>query len=498
MNMNGKIVIRLMQMLGIMLLLVSCSQKVENPELVNKYPNIFPDYIDVTIPADIAPLNFNIVNDKNKADDADCVDVIAYGSKGGEIHSQGEYADFDIDEWHKLTQKNKGGDISFKVCVLKDGRWTQYKEFSTHVSNYSLDDYGLVYRRIAPGYEVGGNIGLYQRDIHSFDEYSILNESLVPGQCMNCHTPNKTSSDEFMFHIRGDKSATVIQREGKQTWINTRTDSTKANCSYSYWHPKGRFVVSSTNKVHQLFRTGNEQNIEVFDIMSDVLVIDTQNNELILSPYLQTDNFETYPSFSSDGKTIYFCSARFVNVPAEIEKIRYSLCKIGFDAEKGEYVGEVDTLINADSVNMSITFPRPSYDGKWIMYNTADYGNFPVNHKESDIWIMNLRDNTVRPLKEVNSMFVDSYHTWSGDSHWFAFTSKRIDGTYNNIYFACIGDNGKVTKPFLMPQRNPLKYYSEMFDSFNCPEFTKAKVDFDSHEAYHKCMDNQRIQMTIK
>lgn len=478
--------------------MVSCSKKVENPEIVSDYPQIFPDYIDVTIPSNIAPLNFNIVKNENYPDDIECVDVIAYGDKGEEIHTQGEYVDFDIDEWHELIDTNIGGDIVIRVCVLKNGKWKQYKDFKIHVSKYLLDDFGLTYRRIAPGYEVGGNIGIYQRDIHSFNEYSIFTESVVPGQCMNCHTANKTCADEFLFHIRGDKSATVIQRNGKQEWYNTRTDSTKAACSYSYWHPDGRYIVSSTNKVHQLFRTGKEQNIEVFDVMSDVLIIDSQTNNLILSPLLQTQNFETYPTFSSNGKTIYFCSAKFKNVPAELEQVKYSLCKIGFDADKGEYVGGVDTLLNADSLNMSITFPRPSYDGKWLMFNTADYGNFPVNHKESDLWIMNIRNSSIRPLKEVNSMFSDSYHTWSSNSHWFAFTSRRIDGTYNNIFLACIDDKGNITKPFLMPQRNPLKYYNELFDSYNCPEFTKEKVNFDSHEAYRKCMDNQRIQMKIQ
>ena len=57
----------------------SCTQRVENPILLDESPAIYPDYIGVTIPAEIAPLNFNIT-----AGDIDMVDVVVRGSKGGE------------------------------------------------------------------------------------------------------------------------------------------------------------------------------------------------------------------------------------------------------------------------------------------------------------------------------------------------------------------------------------------------------------------------------
>ena len=41
-------------------LLTSCTQRVENPVALDRLPDIYPDYIGVTIPAEIAPLNFNL------------------------------------------------------------------------------------------------------------------------------------------------------------------------------------------------------------------------------------------------------------------------------------------------------------------------------------------------------------------------------------------------------------------------------------------------------
>lgn len=475
------------------LLFASCETNVENAQKVNSVPKIFPDYVDVTIPVGIAPMDFAL----SDAEDG-IIDVVVRGSKSGEMHVQGKYTDFDVDEWHKLTEQNKGGELVFSVCAQKDGKWYQYDDFKMYVSEYSLDDFGLTYRRIAPGYEVGGNIGIYQRDIHTFDEFAIMEETAVPGQCMNCHTANKCSADEFLIHLRGDKGGTVVQKDGKQTWLNTKTDSTKANCGYSYWHPSGNYIASSINSIHQLFFVRKERRIEVFDTMSDVLVIDTRTNELILDERLQTGDFETYPVFSADGKTLYYCTAKYFEMPTEYEKARYSLCKIGFDAKTGKYGEKIDTLLNAEKDSLSYTYPRPSYDGKWLMYNVADFSNFPVNHKESDLWLMNLNTGERRPLKEVNSDDSDSFHNWSTNSHWFVFSSRRGDGMYNLAYISSIDDKGKATKPFLLPQRNPKKFYAELFESYNCPDFTKDKVDYDIRTGAKDCMSGDRVQVKIR
>ena len=164
------------------MLLVSCVSGPKDPVKTELLPSIYPDYIGVTIPVNIAPLDFNFADD-----DIDCMDVVIKGSKDGEIHCNGIETDLDIDEWHDLTAQNAGGHLTFTVCIKKDGKWKQYKDFKIYISQYPLEEYGVTYRRIAPGYEVGGDIGIYQRDIHNFTETAILQEGIVPGQCMNCH-----------------------------------------------------------------------------------------------------------------------------------------------------------------------------------------------------------------------------------------------------------------------------------------------------------------------
>ena len=473
--------------------LLSCSSGPDNPTQASQLPEIYPDYMGVTIPADIAPLNFNFSDET-----IDRMDVIVKGSKGGELHVNGEWADFDIDEWHALTEQNQGGKLTVTVCTEKDGQWTQYKDFDIFVSEAHLDDWGLTYRRIKPGYEVGGDIGIYQRELGSFDEYAIITETVVPGRCFNCHTANRTNPNRLTMQMRGEGGGTMIQKDGHQMWVETKTDSTKAAGSYSYWHPQGDYVALAVNSVHQAFFTGTGQRIEVYHTFSNVEVLDTRTNELILSPLLQTDDLEIFPAFSHDGKWLYYSTSKPCRVPAEYEKVKCSLCRIAFDAEKGVFGETVDTLLNGPATDKSYVLARPSYDGRWLMYCASSRGNFPVSQNDADLWLMDLKTGESRELKELNTPQRESYHNWSENSRWFVFSSKREDGMYTKLYLATIDEQGRVSKPFLLPQRHPRKFYRDMMDAYNCPDFTKSKVELDAHEAYRQVFDNKREHVKIR
>ena len=474
-------------------LLAACATGPENPVRADRLPEIYPDYIGVTIPAGIAPLNFNMADTE-----ADRIDVVVRGSKGGELHVSGEWADFDVADWHSLTEQNRGGRLTLTVSARKDGQWTQYRDFSISVSTAPLDDWGLTYRRIPPGYEVGGNIGIYQRNIHTFDEYPILTETAVPGRCMNCHTANRTNPDRIMMQIRGAGGGTMVQKDGRQQWLDTKTDSTKAAGSYSYWHPGGDYCAMAVNSVHQSFFVGTGQRIEVYHKFSDVEVLDTRTNELILSPLLETEDLEIFPAFSAAGDALYYSSSKPCNVPAEYEKVKCSLCRIGFDATNGRFGEHVDTLLNGPATDRSYTLARPSYDGRWLMYCVASRGNFPVCENDADIWLMNLGTGQSHAVNEVNSQWSESYHNWSENSKWFVYSSKRENGMYAQLYIAGIDDQGRVSKPFLLPQRNPRKFYQELMDSYNVPDFTKSKVSFDAHEAYRQVFRDERVKVKIR
>ncbi len=480
--------------IGMLLVVSACTTPVEHPQAVNNFPKIYPDYVGVTIPVGIAPLDFNFAGGS-----FELMDVVAKGSKGGELHVQGDFADFDIDEWHELTETNKGGKILVTVSVMQQGQWRQYKEFPIYVSPFKLDAWGLTYRRIAPGYEIGGDIGIYQRNLSNFDEEPILTETDVPGRCMNCHTSNQTDPKEFTAQIRGENGGTLISIDGHSQWVNTKTDSTKAAGSYASWHPNGRYVAYATNSVHQSFFTGRSSNLEVYHKFSDIILLDTKTWQLVLAPQLQTSDWlEIFPAFSADGKTLYYSTSKACNVPAEYLKVKCSLVSIPFDAATGTFGSKVDTLLNGPKDNRSYVLARPSYDGRWLMYTVASRSNFPIAQRDADLWMMDLKTHMTRPLTEVNSPQSESYHNWSADSHWFVFSSKRGDGSYTKLYIASVDNQGRVSKPFLLPQRNPWEYYHNLFDAYNVPDFTKNRVDFDAHQAHRDVFNSERRQVTIR
>lgn len=476
------------------MMLASCTEKPENVTRVDKVPAIFPDYSGVTIPDGIAPMDFNVTGD-----DCDCVDVTVKGSKGGEVHSNGDYAKFDLDDWHSLTRQNKGGTLTFTVCVEKDGKWTQYKDFTMTVSPYAIGDWGLTYRRIAPGYEVYGHMGIYQRDLSTFDETPIFDNLAAPGACVNCHTPNRTNSDQYTFHVRGEHGATVVHRDGKEELLKAKNDSIHGSMVYPYWHPSGKYCAYSTNNTHQSFHSVRSERIEVFDQSSDVFVYEPSTHQLILDSLLMTkDHYETYPAFSPDGRTLYFCSSTAEPIPSGYKDIKYNICKIAFNPDNGTFGTRVDTIFNARKMGKSAIHPRPSYDGRYLMFTMSDYGCFPIWHKEADNWLLDLRTGKAQPMTAANSDNTDSWHNWSTNSHWFVFTSRRGDGLYTRLYIASVDDKGNVSKPFLLPQENPLDYYDKLLDSYNTPDFTTKPVKLDEREMGRQISSDNRTATKVR
>lgn len=474
--------------------LLGCTNRVENPTVINELPKIYPDYVGVTIPVEIAPLNFNSVEA-----DIDCMDVVVRGSKGGELHTQGDYADFDIDDWHTLTLQNKGGQLTFTVCIRKNGQWMQYQDFNVSVSPYALEEWGLTYRRIAPGYEVFSHMGLYQRDLSTFDEYVIIENTQVPGMCVNCHSAHQTDPQKFVFHVRGDHGATMFQIDGKREWLKAKNDMLGGSMVYPYWHPSGEYCAFSTNQTRQGFHIVPNERIEVLDLSSDVFVYHPTTHEILTDSLLQTKDWnENSPVFSPDGNTLYYMTGKQQDYSTHYKDGRYNLCMIAFDPKTGQFGEKVDTIFNAVAMGKSLTWPRPSYDGKYILFTLMDYGYFSVWHNESDQWLLDLQSGEARELKEINSDKADSYHNWNLNSHWIVFTSRRDDGLYSRLYLACIDEQGKVSKPFMLPQRHPKEYYSESLYSFNVPDFTKTKVDFDAYEAGREIASDKRVETKVK
>ena len=485
----------------LLLSFAACTETVSDAKQETAQPSIYPDYIGVTIPVNIAPLNFSMADDN-----ALLVDAVITDSHGHELHSQGDDAvDFDLDDWHALLADTRGDSLSVTVSAKYDDGWHTYRPFALYVSPDSID-YGLCYRLIEPGYEVWSKMGIYERDLSSFDESALIENTQFEG-CVNCHSFNRGNPANMSLHIRGPHGATLLRHnDSSLTAYNTKTPQTLGLCVYPYWHPSGRYIAYSTNTTRQLFHSADRNRIEVFDEASDIQVYDVEKNELILSPLVKQDSvYETFPVFSADGRSLYFCAARALppvldrEVPGVgLDSIRYNLFRIDFDPATGTFGDHIETIIDAAAQHKSISFPRPSYDGRFLCYTLSDYGQFSIWHHEADLWLLDLNKAAANPMTGANSDDTESFHNWSTNSRWLVFSSRRDDGLYTRPYFCHVDTDGRVSKAFMLPQRHPRQFYRDRFFSFNVPEFIISPTRFDGRQAARIITSPSRSDFSVR
>ena len=448
-------------------------------------PPIFPDYVDVTIPSNIAPLNFRIDTTVEQC----YVKIGSYTCRSkGSVH-------IPMKTWKKMLQENQGESLSVEVYTQQAGRWTKWKPFAIHVNERPIDSH-LVYRLIEPGYEKWHIIGIYQRDLETFDVDPIIRNDMTGYNCFNCHSFCMNDPNQMMFHMRATNGATYIIQDKKISKLSTKTPETISNLTYPYWHPSGRYITTSVNDIKQFFHAVEPRKMEVFDLESDVVVYDVQQKEILSKASLISDDaFETFPSFSPDGKWLYFCTTPAREMPAAYDSVRYNLCRVPFDAERGEIHMPIDTLVRADS--LSYTFPRISPDGRFLMYTETAYGQFPIWHTDAEIRMIDLTNGESVDMAALNSPDTESYHSWSSQSDWVVFSTRRDNGWYTLPYICHIGEDGRPDKPFLLPQEDT-DAYDFLLYSYNIPELVKGAVEVSPYEIQEVAIKNKAEQVRFK
>ena len=471
---------RLLILATIATLLVACGKQIpQNFKESDKLPNIYPDYTNVTVPINIAPLAFQI---DGKADD-----VVARLTAGTtEIICGGSQIQPDADDWKQLTEAAKGNAIKVEVYVEQNDGWTRYKPFNIFVSPDSIDAY-ISYRLIPPSYVTYEELTINQRCLENYDESIIYDNMLcsegAKGQCINCHNYQQYNPDRMQFHARQNMGGTVIAYDGKIRKIGMKNDSILSAGVYPTWHPWLPLIVYSTNMTGQIFHSTNPNKIEVFDSESDLIAYDVEKNEVT---NIENDpaEMECFPFWAPDGKTLYYCSAHFEYSDTVTDKgkefitrtqeAKYNLYKKRFNPEIMQF-GPRELVFAADSLDKSATLPRISPDGRYLMFTVAKYGVFHIWHHDADLWMLDLQTGEVRNMEEINSADTESYHSWSSNGRWVVFSSRRYDSNYTRPFIAHIDKNGHGSKPFELPCANP-DYHRQLLRSYNVPEFMKGPV----------------------
>lgn len=484
------------------LFLASCS-KVEVPAQYSetaKLPAVYPDYTNVTVPVNIAPLTMELTTPAE-----DMVTRYSFGDQ--EILCGGLKAQPDLDEWKALAAAAKGHDIRVDIYAQNQGQWTHYKPFAISVSPDSIDPY-ISYRLIAPSYVTYEELTINQRCLENFDESVIYNNMLAAndsdGQCINCHNVQNYNPDRYQFHARQYHGGTFIEYDGKMQKVNMKNDSILSAGVYPAWHPTLKLLAYSTNKTMQSFHTRDINKIEVLDSQSDLILFDPDKNEV--STILNDPNeFEVFPCWSPDGKYLYYSSAHFEyrdtvdhdkEAIARAKEIKYSIYRLPFD-EKTRTFGSREMVFDAAGMGKSATFPRVSPDGRFLLYSLGGWGCFHIWHRDADLWVTDLTTLESRPLTAANSNNVESYHEWSSNGRWIIFSTRRDDGVYTRPYIAHIDKDGKPSKAFVVPQRDP-DFYHQFMKSYNVTIFMRGPVTTKPQDIFDVLKNDNVAPVTFR
>ena len=476
---------RFLLLAAALLFLSSCTHHPDVPASSHEaecLPAIYPDYCNVTVPCNIAPLNFMLP----AGDFEECVARFTLPDGRQQTYGDGVKVQIPEAEWHSMLNLSKGKSLKVEVWGKTKGEWLSFNPFEILVAQEPIDEY-LTYRLIEPSYAGWSFMEIAQRNLTSFDETQVFNNEIAcddraKGQCINCHSYQNYKTDNMLFHVRLSNGGTVIVNDGKVSKVDLKRDYTISAGAYPAWHPTAKLVAFAACMTRQAFHTAHPNKIEVFDLASDLILYDVATDSVSI---ISNDStlLEVYPTWSPDGKYLYYCKT--VPLPEELRdkdiistyrKVQYNLYRRPFDLATHSF-GDEELVYDAASHDKSATLPRVSPDGRYLLFAQGQYGCFHIRHSDGDIACMPL-DGQALPSVDLTNLnsegFAESYPTWSSNGHWIMCSSRRGDGNFTHVYFSYFKD-GKAAKAFLLPQEDP---ESDTFrlKCYNRPEFMVEPV----------------------
>ncbi|MDR0619857.1 MAG: hypothetical protein LBG17_08175 [Bacteroidales bacterium] len=514
----------------IIIALVAVCCKTDIPDNVRFEPcrPLFnPDVADITVPVNIAPVNFTVEDTLLQKVVVEL--TAAHGLEKPYITSAGKdgLVQFPLKLWKRLLPQNTS--LTLRVFVKHPTEWIEYPAFNYYISPDSIDPF-ISYRLIEPSYQMSNLLTTEERCLENYDKRNIYDNVLNEYACVNCHTYDRSNPNRIVFHLRFKQNGTYISDgTGHLSRVDLISKRFPQGGIYPAWHPSGNYIVFSTNIAIPFVHSADiVRRTEVFDSIGDIIIYDIKKNIIITDSTISREDIEeTFPHFTPDGTRLFYC--RSITPPMEefekydfvsySKKIRYSLASIDFDTAKGTFIkGSIRIWVDGQKLGKTVSIPRVSPDGRYLVFCLSDHGTFPIRHPESDLYMIDLQDVAKNEVlkqgsfaepypHETKTIYVrkpdgslsdvvytplccgvndttstESYHSWSKNSRWLMFSSKREDGLYSRPFFTHIDADGNNTKPFKLPQKDPANFYLLLFKSFNVPEFISGHANITDKE----------------
>jgi tetratricopeptide (TPR) repeat protein len=292
--------------------------------------------------------------------------------------------------------------------------------------------------------------------------------------CANCHSISRDGktlgidvdgpqNDKGLYAMIPIKKVSSISNEYVIHWSAFSEERSQKRFGFmSQISPDGKFVVTSidvphahgTRVVDRLYNGfyANYGFGQVFYPTRGVLGwYSKETGKLAPLPGADDPNFvQTAGFWSPDGKYIVFSRATardpytpgqpratYANDPNETQ-IQYDLYRIPFNDGRG---GTPERVVGASENGMSNNFAKVSPDGKWIVF--VECKNGLLMRPDSKLYIVPFEGGEARPLRS-NLPVMNSWHTFSPNGHWLAFSSKS-PSLYTHLYLTHIDDEGNAS-----------------------------------------------------
>lgn len=438
--------------------------------LVARQPVIAPDYSGAVIPPNIAPLNFAVREEGAEYR----VRISSTAGDPIEIKTSLPSVGIPLKPWQKLLAANKGQPLLFDIYArAESGSWRQFDTITNTIAHEPIDSH-VVYRLIPPVHHFWDKIEIHQRCVEDFSERRLVDNRSFERGCVNCHTFKQNQPETMSLQVRSRKYGLpmIVVKDGEIRRIDTRKGKNVSPAAYHSWHPSGDLVAFSRNKPRPFEHTGNNVR-DVWDDNSDLAILFVDEDRVEVPPAIADAEWrETWPSWSSDGKYLYFCRAPQLTAD-KFAEVRYDLMRIAYDRDTNVW-GQPETLVSGDQVGLSTAQPRESPNGRWLLFSMFEYGNFPIFQPSSDLYVTDLQTLKSRRLA-INSDLCESWHCWSSNSRWVVFASKRGNGLMARIYISYVDGTGRFSRSIILPQRDP-SFYDSCVRTYNIPELITGPV----------------------
>ncbi len=381
--------------------------------------------------------------------------------------------------WEAIKSDAEGGEVSLEVrgCRVADGARAgdvYMDAVSFKVSKIPMDPI-IVYRMVTPLFHGLKTPDIEYRDVSNFDTKLFL-----PGKglyCTNCHSfpvnpETKPEDQKLAIAVRKQLDYKNSLRILGLYDFESKTGKTlDINSFFMSWDPDGKKVAvtgGSKVRVRPLITLETQ---EFYVQGADILIVDSETFDVRPLPGAdRRELMETMPTWSPDGKHITF--ARSTEMGKQFEERRFDLCRIDYNGGRGETALPIP---GASANGASNYAPRYSPDGKWIVFNKADWSSLVA--PTSDLWIMPA-DWSEKP-RELDCnvpQAMDSHHSWSSEGRWMLFASKRDDGIFARIYITHIDEAGRASPPVELPT------LGKTMHCYNVPEFLNSRLDIDADD----------------